>query len=127
MEHVKFVNMVTEAISKLEAQGELSKEENSSGCSYQMVKGNKTLCCIVGHMMPDDYTRKQADHHNAGDSGVSSLYERDFHWLQQFTKSQIYVLEEFQVLHDNFNNDYTFDEIISKMRTRISDYSYFLR
>ncbi len=126
MEHSKFVNMVTEAISKLEAQGELSKAVIGSGCLYQMVKGDKTLCCIVGHMMPD-ITRKQADHHYAGDSGVSSLYERDFYWLQQFTESQIYVLEELQVLHDNFNNDYTFDEIISNMRTRISDYSHSLR
>ncbi len=127
MEHIKFVNMVTEAISKLEAQGELSKEDHGSGCLYQMVKGEKTVCCIVGHMMPDEDTRIQADRHNAGDSGVSSLHTRDFPWLQQFTSRQIGILEEFQVLHDNFNNDYIFDEIISKMRTRITDYSYFLR
>jgi hypothetical protein len=93
MEHVKFVNMVTEAICKLEAQGELSKEDIGSGCHYRMNKGDKTLCCIVGHMMPDDTTRYHADIRYVGDSGISTLYEKDFYWTKKFTKDQICVLD----------------------------------
>lgn len=127
MEHSKFVNMVTKAISKLEAQGELSKTD-SGGCFYRQEKSDGTvLCCIVGHMMPNDTTRNHADIRYVGDSGISTLYEEDFYWAKKFTKDQICVLEELQVLHDNFNNPLTFTEIISKMRTRIAEYSYHLR
>jgi len=93
MEHVKFVNMVTEAICKLEAQGELSKEDIGSGCHYRMNKGDKTLCCIVGHMMPDDTNRYHADIRYVGDSCISTLYEKDFYLTKKFTKDQICVLD----------------------------------
>lgn len=127
MEHFKFVNMVTEAICKLEAQGHLNKIFNV--CWYQYDKDDGTVaCCIVGHMMKYDHIRVAAeDFGSAEDSSITSLYQEGFHWTQQFHEGQIVILQELQALHDNLNNDLTFPEIISKMRTRIAEYSYHLR
>ncbi len=127
MEHIKFVNMVTEAISKLEVQGELSKTD-SGGCFYHQKKSDGVvLCCIVGHMMSDESIQKQADGCEHDDSSISTLYDEGFPWATQFTNAQIEVLSKLQYYHDNIKNEWTFPEIISKMRTRIAEYSYHLR
>ncbi len=129
MEHSKFVNMVTDAISKLETQGELSKQFHNDQCSYQMTKGSKQLCCVVGFMMPNDGVRLTAESFdtNCNGTGISSLFQYGFSWAKQFTEEQINLLAEFQSIHDNLFDNLVFDAIISKMRSRIADYSYFLR
>lgn len=129
MEHSKFVNMVTEAISKLETQGELSKADRSNLCSYQMNKGSKQLCCIVGFMMPADSVRLAAEEFNTNGDGtsISSLFEHDFHWAKNFTEKQIGMLAELQNIHDNLHGLRTFDEIINKMHSRVEDYVIYLR
>lgn len=129
MEHSKFVNMVTDAINKLETQGELSKQFHNDQCAYQMIKDSKKLCCVVGFMMPSDDVRLTAESFdtNCNGTGISSLFEYGFYWAKQFTKEQINLLTELQSTHDNIFDNLVFDAIISKMRNRIADYSYFLR
>jgi hypothetical protein len=126
MEHIKFVNMVTKAISELEVQGELSKTD-SGGCLYHQKKSDGTvLCCIVGHMMQNESIQKEADNWEF-DSSITTLYDEGFPWTTQFNDEQIEMLTHLQYHHDNIRNEWTFQEIISKMYTLIADYDIHVR
>lgn len=93
MKQEQFKEMCINAIDKLEEQGVRSIELGI--CSYLSDKG----CCIIGHMMPDDETRREADMGSI--SGIFHLFESNFPWAQQFTKKQIKVLSQLQYQHDD--------------------------
>lgn len=99
MEHSEFIKLVESAIDKLEAQGKFSRAGHTGKC-YYLNAGN---CCIVGHMMPDDHTRYEADNSTSG-TGIKYLYLKDFAWPKQFTPLQIDVLAELQYYHDCGND-----------------------
>lgn len=94
MKKQDFVIMVKAAIESLRLQNEPSFDERL-GCSYK--KDSK--CCIVGFMMPDDETRKEAD--ASENPGIRALYLTGFEWTDQFSEDQIDVLESLQKVHDS--------------------------
>lgn len=114
MHNLKFKQLVVKAIDKLQQQGVLSKS-NSGGCWYSGVVDGKSVCCIVGHMMPNKEVRKAADNSSGASSAIEDLWGKDFEWTKQFTQEQMFVLNDLQKLHDNVDNCLTFDEIIIKM------------
>ena len=99
MEHKAFIELVREAIDKLEAQGEPSLGPN--GCAYLNHEGR---CCVVGFMMPDDETRRQADDRGPDEDLPTNIYalaiERELPWTKQFDAEQLSILASLQNIHD---------------------------
>ena len=82
----EFKNLVSQAIDKLEKQGEKCVD-HYGGCQYFNEKGQS---CIVGHMMPEDVKL------NTFDGDVE-----DLEWAQElFSDKQIGVLMDLQYEHD---------------------------
>lgn len=109
MKNQEFKTMVTNAINALEMQGEVCK--NRTGyCVYLNRKG---MCCIVGHMMPNDETRESAG--ASGDTTIDGLAKIDFPWCESFGYEQIRTLTILQNIHDNHFYP-AFDERINVMR-----------
>lgn len=116
MDQQKFKDLVKYGIDKLEQQGEPSIEYHTNSCRYLSHSGK---CCIVGHMMPNDQVRKDADRGTGyGVSGVKSLFkENSLPWLSQFTEEQIDTLFTLQGYHDSSSlNSEVFQTTITKMR-----------
>jgi hypothetical protein len=117
MDNEKFKAMCLQAIAKLEAQGVPSKKGGK--CLYLASPG---VCCIVGHMMPDDETRKAADRNiNNGGTSVASLYEQGFEWVQQFDKEQLNLLTMLQHIHDESTTPIAFSFGIRNMLRLVED------
>lgn len=96
MTELDFIKMVEDGVAKVLAQGEPSMDEHAD-CCYLNDKG---LCCVVGHMMPDDKTRRLADSRQNG-SNILSLYDwNEFIWTDQFAEKQIQLLSDLQNVHD---------------------------
>jgi len=98
MENQAFIELVKTAIDKTIAQGQPSKL--GSRCVYNGPEGR---CCIVGHMMPDEETRKKADSNSRGTSitSLASSNSNVFEWTSQFTGGQISFLQDMQRIHDS--------------------------
>jgi hypothetical protein len=115
MNNQDFVDLVEEAINKFEKQNAFSKD-SSGGCFYLDKKGH---CCIVGHMMPNDIVRKEADSYS--ESGVLDLVEQEFEWTRQFTKEQVGLMDQLQRQHDTDHiSVYT---AVSVMRESLDEWS----
>lgn len=94
----EFKNLVSQAIDKLEKQGERCVNHYGD-CKYFNEKGQS---CIVGHMMPEDVKR------NTFDVDVEEL-----EWAQElFSDKQIGVLMDLQYEHDRT----VFSRAIDNMR-----------
>ena len=113
MKKQDFINLVNSAIDKLEKQGEPCKGEYGN-CVYL---NDKNQCCIVGHMMPDDETRKDADD---CDFRVYGLFHYGMEWTKQFDKEQIKIMTSLQDDHDSFGVG--FNAKIKTMREIIAEY-----
>lgn len=115
MDQQEFKNLVGVAITKLEKQGSPSREPDSGGCWYLSSSGKS---CIVGHMMPNDQVRKDADKGTPdGLSGVKELFHyKSSAWLSQFTENQINTLSSLQYYHDHCSGDKDFQITINNMR-----------
>lgn len=118
MKDSEFIELVEQAIDKLEIQGKPSKN-GTGGCFYQSENGD---CCIVGHMMPDSVTRELADSFEDTDIMALTLYP--FEWVLKFTTKQLEFLLNLQAIHDSMplgmEND--FSNSIDKMREVIGNY-----
>jgi hypothetical protein len=114
MNNQDFVDLVEEAIDKLEKQNDFSKDGNG-GCFYLNNKGH---CCIVGHMMPNDIVRKEADSYR--DTGLIELVEQEFEWTRQFTKEQIDLMYQLQRQHDAYH--ISVDTAVCDMRDSLSEW-----
>lgn len=123
MEHNAFLKLVREAIDKLEAQGEPSY--GPKGCAYLDPHGR---CCVVGYMMPDDETRRQADDRGPDDHQPTNIYalaiERELPWAMQFEDEQLHLLITLQDLHDNMAciHKSAFNEQFNRMRQTVAEY-----
>ena len=115
MDNNEFKELVLGAIDKLEKQGVPSKM--GEGCFYLDKK--KGHCCIVGHMMPDDETRKAAD--DMPNGAIYTLWEDEFEWALQFHLHQLEVLSELQKLHDDVLVGESVVEACQKMREVVSE------
>ena len=115
MNNQDFVDLVEEAIDKFEKQNAFSKD-SSGGCFYLDNQGH---CCIVGHMMPNDMVRKEADSYV--DTGLIELVEQEFEWARQFTKEQLDLMYQLQRQHDT--DHISVDTAVSDMRNSLSDWS----
>lgn len=83
----EFKNLVSQAIDKLEKQGERCVDYYGD-CQYFNEKGQS---CIVGHMMPEDVKRNTCYYENV----------EDLEWAQElFSDKQIGVLMDLQHEHD---------------------------
>lgn len=113
---MKFLDLVEDAINKLEAQGELAIEDDSPRCWYHLIKKGKELRCIVGHMMPEEVAQ-------VADGEIQTLkysYEPlAAQWAKQFSESEIDFLQELQSIHD-LNDHLTISEIIGLMREALN-------
>lgn len=113
---MKLLDLVEDAINKLEAQGELAKEDDSPRCWYSLTKNGKDLRCIVGHMMPEEVAQ-------VADGEIQMLefsYEPlAAQWAKQFSESEIEFLQELQNIHD-LNDHLTMGEIIGLMREALN-------
>ena len=113
---MKFLALVEDAINKLEAQGELSKEDNSPRCWYHLIKEDKELCCIVGHMMPAEVAQVADGEVQTLEYSCQPLVAQ---WAKRFSESEIAFLQELQNIHD-FGRKLTFSEIIRQMREALN-------
>jgi len=78
MNEQDFEVLVRSAIDKVVEQGALGKSE-VGGCKYTSnnVGSGEEICCPVGHMMPNEDTRRLADGwHDGGSTGIASLHQR---------------------------------------------------
>ncbi len=116
MDNTEFVNLVATAIDKLAAQGKPSRTYTK--CLY---KGPDNMCCIVGHMMPDDDTRQLADSMPDG-TGIRSLVDQDFVWISDFSWEQLDLLTVLQEHHDTSEVD-SFDITIRAMRKHLRNFN----
>lgn len=123
MEHKAFIELVHGAIDKLEAQGEPSY--GPKGCAYLDPNGR---CCVVGFMMPDDETRRQADDRGPDDALPTNIYalaiERGLPWAKQFEEEQLHLLITLQDIHDNMGCTHksTYGEHFDQMRQLVAEY-----
>lgn len=123
MEHSAFLKLVREAIDKLEAQGQPSNGPN--GCAYLDPHG---LCCVVGFMMPDDETRRQADDRGPKDDLPTSIMAlsivRGLPWAKQFEEKQLRLLVVLQDLHDSMAciPKSAYGEQFNQMRQAVAEY-----
>ena len=115
MNNQDFVDLVEEAIDKFEKQKAFSKDGNG-GCFYLNNKGH---CCIIGHMMPNDIVRKEADSYS--DSCMIDLVEQEFEWTRQFTKRQLELMYQLQWQHDT--DHISVVTAVCDMRNSLSDWS----
>jgi hypothetical protein len=114
MEHNQFLQLVENAINAFEKQGQFSRGATTeSKCFYS----RNGLCCIVGHMMPDEAIRVNAD--SQPSTSILSLYGSDFEWTKQFNRTQIDLLHALQGHHDT--NCYM-DEALTEMRYSLHHY-----
>jgi hypothetical protein len=113
MDQQEFKNLVGVAITKLEKQGSPSRGVNGV-CKYLSHENN---CCIVGHMMPNDDIRFQADN-DYPSTLVRDLRKSGMEWFNQFTDDQIDELSILQYYHDNITtaSPHTFSDGIEKMK-----------
>ncbi|OZB41026.1 MAG: hypothetical protein B7X50_07965 [Alishewanella sp. 34-51-39] len=124
MEHKAFIELVRGAIDKLEVQGEPSYGDK--GYAYLDPHGR---CCIVGFMMPDDETRRQADDRGPDDSLPTNIYalaiDRELPWAKQFDAEQLSVLISLQDIHDNMacTHKSTYGEQFNQMRRVVAEYN----
>jgi hypothetical protein len=109
-----FITEVEKAITKLEAQGEACKD-NKGLCAYQNNKGQH---CIIGFMMPDSYTRRQADSHQCPITDLAKL--ESFTWSDQFNHDQINLMFALQKLHDDWESE--FSKSLLLMREELERY-----
>jgi hypothetical protein len=114
-----FIALVGQAIDKLEVQGTRSTGRSAVGMPVCRYAGDNNACCIVGHMMPDDETRKAAD--RMPKAGVRGLTINNFEWITQFTDSQIELLDTLQEIHDGAH-DNTFNTSIERMRRELETF-----
>jgi len=115
MKNQEFKQMVTNAIDALEQQGKECLNYDGQ-CKYLNENG---MCCIVGHMMPDNKTREDADLESelGRDSCIIALSNIAFSWCMQFTDDQILLLSKLQYIHDTPPDEYfTFENRITHMR-----------
>ncbi|MFN3898907.1 MAG: hypothetical protein ACK4ML_00890 [Alishewanella aestuarii] len=123
MEHNAFLKLVREAIDKLEAQGEPSY--GPKGCAYLDPNGR---CCVVGFMMPDDETRRQADDRGPNKDLPTNILalstERELPWAMQFENEQLHLLITLQDLHDYMASidKSMFNEQFNQMRQAVAEY-----
>jgi hypothetical protein len=90
-----FIELVRKGIKGILDQGKPAKTEIGK-CKYLTDTGLK---CIVGHMMPDDKTRRSAD--NTHMTGIGFLYQdKTIPWVKQFDSNQFHVLAGLQNIHD---------------------------
>lgn len=118
MKEEEFIELVQEAVWNLECQGEPCRDSYGD-CKYNL--GNKY--CIVGWMMPDRATCKEADEgalDSLVDNDITSLYDGLFEWAQQFTDRQIKFMKRLQILHDDVSVD--FEQVISQMWKEVDRY-----
>jgi hypothetical protein len=92
-----FIRMCEDAIEKVCLQGVASVGDNG-GCAYL----SKLGCCVVGHMMPDNETRKKAD--SLKDSGVQNVIQEGVWGEGMFTRQQEDILLSLQLVHDSFED-----------------------
>jgi hypothetical protein len=105
-----FKTMVVNAILALEQQGEPSHNSETGGCFYLMHKNDgKKLCCIVGHMMPDNDVRVRADSNRY--TSVDDLYSINFEWVKQFSEEQLNLLVSLQEEHDNWTDNHSIKQM----------------
>ena len=97
-----FIKMCEDAIEKVCLQGYPSVN-NVSECSYLSQVG----CCVVGHMMPDDETRYEADGIFSG-TNVENVLEKGV-WSIALDQTQVKILNKLQLAHD-YEEQYGFDE-----------------
>lgn len=118
MQKQEFLTLVEGAINALEKQGKPSVNLKSQ-CKYQY----GGLCCIVGHMMPENI-RSLADEQSS--SGMMCLRDTGFEWTTQFTDKQISLLIQLQNIHDGLGRhplNVDFAEAISNMRESLGIYN----
>jgi hypothetical protein len=120
MENTEFVNLVKQAIEAFKEQN--TKSESFGACKYLRENNDGTkLCCIVGHMMPNDEVRKRADK-CLSETGIYSLWEHGFEWAQQFSTPQIKFLGGMQNIHDSIYITYTVQEAVEIMEEKLEEY-----
>ena len=115
MNNLEFKSLVETAIDKLEKQNEISVNKMGS-CVYL---NEKRQSCIIGHMMPDDKTRRLADSEDNKDYTIVSLVINKVipYFTNQFSSSQLQIMERLQDLHDTSGSkEYTFNDCIEEMR-----------
>lgn len=123
MEHKAFIELVRGAIDRLEKQGEPSY--GYYGCAYLDPHGR---CCVVGFMMPDDETRRQADDRGPDGSLPTNIYalanDRELPWAKQFDAEQLHLLVTLQDIHDNMANigKSAYGEQFNQMRRLVAEY-----
>jgi len=113
MEHNQFLQLVENAINAFNKQGQFSRGEFGNKCYYL----HEGLCCIVGHMMPDEHTRVRAD--NQDETNILSLYDSGFDWAKQFNSQQIDLLADLQSIHDT---GFSMDVSLVEMKYRFRQY-----
>jgi hypothetical protein len=114
-----FIALVGQAIDKLEVQGTRSMALSAKGYPQCRYAGDNNACCIVGHMMPDDETRKAAD--DLLNSGVRGLVRNGFEWAMQFTEEQAEFMAFMQEIHDGAHDD-TLNASIKRMRRELETF-----
>ena len=93
-----FIKMCKDAVEKVCEQG-VASIGDKGGCAYL----SKSGCCIVGHMMPDDETRREAD--KLEDSGVKAVICEGVWGHNMFTQHQEDILLSLQLVHDSYQDD----------------------
>ena len=124
MEEKAFIELVQKAIAALNEQGKGCTNREGS-CVYLNQQGHK---CIVGHMMPNDETRIAADdrgEYNDEITSIRGLRIKKFPWIEQFSGTQLDLLEILQDIHDGPSGltEKFFDDAITKMKEEVFDYA----
>lgn len=88
-----FIKMCEDAIEKVCEQNYPSVNSVSE-CAYLSQVG----CCVVGHMMTDDETRKRADNLRGG-TDIESVVSAGI-WGSDLSSDQVAVLRLLQYEHD---------------------------
>lgn len=135
----KFIKKVEKGVDKFEEQGRYSFEDG--GCFYIMYSASCKYHCVIGHMMPSDKVRKQAE--SLDETAISGIakniiveYDPEFShnlpelydWLEKFICDddgfiddiRLLLLTKLQNIHDNGARVYAdIKDCISEMRATI--------
>lgn len=123
MDQQEFVQMCKDAVQKVIEQGAVSikKTEFDTGSPSECLYKSDVGCCVVGHMMPDDKTRENAD--KLDSSGIYSVVQNGV-WGKNLSRWQLATLARLQYFHDDQSTFTVFDADLFKERCdkAISDY-----
>lgn len=97
-----FIKMCEDAIEKVCLQRYPSVSSDGR-CLYKSERG----CCVVGHMMPDDEVRSEADDILSG-ADVENVLEKGV-WDITLDQTQVKILNKLQLAHD-FEEQYDINE-----------------